>query len=225
MAVGIDRDASVAPAAGVRSSLRQRLKSIRDLAGMAFVSPMMIPFSLSSEKEMILSDVRRWVELEELEMSSDTAALLYVLCFFKEFRALYYYRLKQGGVLATVLVVLFKVIYRQPSWLVVRPKRLGPGFFISHGVGTNVNGESIGANCRVNQQVTIGFRSGPRLPRIGDNVQIAAGARVLGDLTVGDNVIIGANAVVTKDVPPNCTVVGVPAYIVKRDGVRVREEL
>ena len=89
----------------------------------------------------------------------------------------------------------------------------------------NVNGESIGANCRVNQQVTIGFRNGPRLPRIGDNVHIAAGARVLGDLTVGDNVIIGANAVVTKDVPSNCTVVGVPAYIVKRDGERVHEAL
>ena len=192
---------------------------------MAVVSPMLIPLSVSGEKELVFSDVRRWVELEELETASDTAALLYVLCFFKEFRALYYYRLKQGGIVATILVVLCKLVYRQPSWLVVRPKRLGPGFFISHGVGTNVNGESIGANCRVNQQVTIGFRNGPRLPRIGDNVHIAAGARVLGDLTVGDNVIIGANAVVTKDVPSNCTVVGVPAYIVKRDGERVHEAL
>jgi serine O-acetyltransferase len=60
---------------------------------------------------------------------------------------------------------------------------------------------------------------------IGDNVRIGAGAKVLGGITLGDNVSVGANAVVVKDVPPNCVVVGVPAYIVKRDGKRVRESL
>jgi serine O-acetyltransferase len=191
---------------------------------MAFVSPMLMPFVLSSERELIRSDVRKWVDVLETEISSDVPALLYFLCFYKEFRSLYYYRLKQGGVLAAVLVTIFKLVYRQPSWLLVCPEKLGPGFFIGHGVGSGIGGE-IGANCRVNQQVTIGFASGNRLPRIGNNVTIAAGARILGDVTIGDNVVVGANAVVTKNVPPNCTVVGVPAYIIKRDGVRVREEL
>jgi serine acetyltransferase len=62
-------------------------------------------------------------------------------------------------------------------------------------------------------------------PVIGSNVAIYAGAKVLGNITIGDNVNIGANAVVVKDVPDNCTVVSVPAYIVKRNGIKVREEL
>jgi serine O-acetyltransferase len=63
------------------------------------------------------------------------------------------------------------------------------------------------------------------MPIIGNNVYIGAGAKILGSITIGDNVIIGANAVVTRNVPPNCTVAGVPARIIKRDGVRVKESL
>jgi serine O-acetyltransferase len=205
--------------------VRERLKSIRNFIGRWWVSPMLVPFILSRNREMIRADARRWAELERLPVKSDTVAVLHLLCFYKEFRNLYYYRLKQNDVPGTVLSALFRLIYKEPTWLVIRPKALGPGFFVQHGVGTNVNGERIGANCRVNQQVTIGFRDNDRLPRIGDNVHIGAGARVLGDLTIGDNVIVGANAVVTKDVPANCTVVGIPARIVRRDGVRVDEAL
>lgn len=62
-------------------------------------------------------------------------------------------------------------------------------------------------------------------PTILDNVSIKAGAKVLGKITIGNNVIIGANAVVVKDVPDNCTVVGVPAYIIKKEGKRVNIKL
>jgi serine O-acetyltransferase len=59
-----------------------------------------------------------------------------------------------------------------------------------------------------------------------DNVRIGAGAKVIGKVVVGNNCIIGANAVIVKDVPDNCTVVGVyPVYIVRRDGVKVKEIL
>jgi len=206
------------------SSLRRLLKSVRDRCAWIAVSPLLVPFSLAGAKETILADVRRWAELEHIP-AGDRGSLLHLLSFYPEFRNLFYYRLKQSGLLLAVLLPFFKLIYREPDWLVIRPRLLGPGFFVQHGVGTNINGESIGANCRVNQQVTIGYRNGDRLPRIGNNVHISAGARILGDLTIGDNVMVGANAVVTKDVPANCTVVGIPAYIVKRDGVRVHENL
>jgi serine O-acetyltransferase len=85
--------------------------------------------------------------------------------------------------------------------------------------------ERIGDYCWINQQVTVGWDDNNGCPTIGNNVRIAAGAVVFGKITVGDNVVIGANAVVHKDVPANCTVVGVPAYIVKRDGTPVREQL
>ena len=62
-------------------------------------------------------------------------------------------------------------------------------------------------------------------PLYVDNVSVKAGAIVLGDITIGDNAVVGAGAVVMKSVPPNCTVVGVPAYVVRRDGVDVREDL
>lgn len=206
-------------------SIGATLKRIRNLAASLFVAPMLVAYLASGNQAMILSDVRRWRELEGHDAPNDIAALLYFLAFFREFRNLYYYRCKQGGVAAKVTVAFTKILFPEPSWLAIRPRQMGPGFFVQHGVGSNINGESIGANCRVNQQVTIGYGNGPRLPRIGNNVHIGAGARILGDVVIGDNVIIGANAVVTKNVPPNCTVVGVPAYIVRRDGKKVREEL
>ncbi len=76
----------------------------------------------------------------------------------------------------------------------------------------------IGANVTILQQVTIGqIRTNDnKAPIIGNNVYIGAGAKIFGDIRIGNNVNIGANAVVLHDVPDNCTVVGVPARIIKR---------
>ena len=78
-------------------------------------------------------------------------------------------------------------------------------------------GAKIGENCKICQQVTIGRDSGSGThagePTIGNNVFIGAGAKIVGKITIGDNVRIGANAVVCRDVPSNCTVVGVPGKI------------
>jgi serine O-acetyltransferase len=83
----------------------------------------------------------------------------------------------------------------------------------------------IGNNCWINQQVTIGHKDKTGRPQIGDNVRITAGAKVIGNIKIGNNVTVGANAVVVKDVPDHCVVVGVPAYIVKKNGIAVREKL
>lgn len=104
---------------------------------------------------------------------------------------------------------------------------IGKNFFIDHGSGV-VIGETteIGDNCTVYQGVTLGGtgkENGKRHPTLGDNVMVGAGARVLGPFKVGDNSKIAANAVVLSEVPPNCTAVGVPARIVRRDGVRVND--
>ena len=104
---------------------------------------------------------------------------------------------------------------------------IGKNFFIDHGTGV-VIGETteIGDNCTVYQGVTLGGtgkENGKRHPTLGNNVMVGAGARVLGPFKVGDNSKIAANAVVLSEVPPNCTAVGVPARVVKRDGVRVND--
>lgn len=89
--------------------------------------------------------------------------------------------------------------------------------FAYGGIGVVIHARAVvGRNCMIGQGVTIGGKSGwYEVPVIGDNVEIHAGARVLGPVKIGDNVIIGANAVVVKDVPDNCVVAGVPARIIK----------
>lgn len=72
----------------------------------------------------------------------------------------------------------------------------------------------IGKNCTIFQQVTIAQDENNKAAVIGDNVMIGAGAKIIGNVTIGDNVKIGANAVVVKDIPSNCTAVGVPARII-----------
>jgi serine O-acetyltransferase len=99
--------------------------------------------------------------------------------------------------------------------------RIGPGFFIDHGMGV-VIGETaeVGAGVTIYHGVTLGgvsWAKGKRHPTIGDSVVIGAGAKVLGPITIGDHTRIGANSVVIKDTPPESLVVGVPGRVRHRD--------
>jgi serine O-acetyltransferase len=107
----------------------------------------------------------------------------------------------------------------------IHTKEIGPGLYIEHGGATYIAAKSVGKNFYINQSSTVGFSNYTDHPIIGDNVSIKVGAKVFGKCTIGDNVIIGANAIVYKNVPANCTVVGIPGRIVKRDGKRVNELL
>ena len=103
--------------------------------------------------------------------------------------------------------------------------KIGKCLFIDHGMGI-VFGETaeIGDNCTIYHGVTLGGTgkdSGKRHPTIGNNVLIGTGAKVLGPFKVGDNSRIAANSVVLREVPPDCTAVGIPARIVRRRGADV----
>ena len=100
--------------------------------------------------------------------------------------------------------------------------KIGRGFFIDHGMGV-VIGETteIGDHVTLFQGVTLGGTGkerGKRHPTLGNHVVVGAGAKILGGIKIGDNVKIGANSVVLKSVPPNSTVIGVPARIIKTEG-------
>ena len=102
---------------------------------------------------------------------------------------------------------------------------IGKGFFIDHGSGVII-GETtiIGDNVTLYQGVTLGGtgkETGKRHQTLCDNVMVSAGAKVIGSFTIGENSKIGAGSVVLEEVPPNCTVVGVPGRIVKRDNIKV----
>ena len=106
---------------------------------------------------------------------------------------------------------------------------IGKGLFIDHGTGVII-GETtiIGDNVTLYQGVTLGGtgkEQGKRHPTLKDNVMVSAGAKILGSFTIGENSKIGAGSVVIAEVPPNCTVVGVPGRIVKRDNKKPRMDL
>ena len=99
------------------------------------------------------------------------------------------------------------------------------GLFIDHGSGVII-GETtiIGDNVTLYQGVTLGGtgkEKGKRHPTLKDNVMVSAGAKILGSFTIGENSKIGAGSVVLEEVPPNCTVVGVPGRVVRMGNQKV----
>ncbi len=107
--------------------------------------------------------------------------------------------------------------------------KIGKGLLIDHGMGV-VIGETaeIGDNCTIYQGVTLGGTGkdvGKRHPTLGDNVMVGAGAKILGPVKVGSGSKIAANAVVLNAVPENSTAVGIPAKVVRRGGVKVKNDM
>ena len=140
----------------------------------------------------------------------------HVMVFYKTANILWRYNLKFISRLIMHLARIFTGIEIHPA------AKIGSNFFMDHGLGI-VIGETteIGENVTIYQGVTLGGtmpsvesdsqRNQKRHPTIGNNVIIGSGAQILGPINVGDNARIGANSVVSKDVPSNVTVAGVPA--------------
>jgi serine O-acetyltransferase len=94
---------------------------------------------------------------------------------------------------------------------------LGGGLLIPHPQGLVIHPEAeLGPNCLLLQQVTIGTGPKPGLPKLGGHVDVGAGAKILGGVTIGEHAVIGANAVVIADVPAHSIAVGVPAKVKRR---------
>lgn len=99
--------------------------------------------------------------------------------------------------------------------IIGRGAEFGPGFVLIHATGVVINGQvKGGANVLIEHQVTIGAER-RQSPRIGNDVFIGAGAKIIGQVTLGDHSRVGANAVVLDDVPPYATVGGIPARVVR----------
>ncbi len=105
--------------------------------------------------------------------------------------------------------------------------KMGKGFAIHNFSGIFIPPTTAGDNLFVFQNVTIGHLRGQggRPPKIGNNVFLGAGAKILGDVKIGNNVVVGANSLVMNDVPDGCTVVGVPARVVSKETTWIQEKL
>ena len=114
---------------------------------------------------------------------------------------------------------LFKVVQILTGIELPCEVEIGKNFVIDHFGGIVISGYAkFGDNCRIRNGVVVGLKtvSKPCAPNIGNNVDIGAGTKILGDITIGDNVVIGANAVVTRDIPAHSIAVGIPARVRSR---------
>lgn len=156
-----------------------------------------------------------------------------IFFLYQGFHALIYYRIAHFLYRHKCLFLARWVSQTGRFWtgIEIHPgATIGRGLFIDHGAGV-VIGETaeVGDDCTLYQGCTLGGTGkdkGKRHPTLGSNVLVGAGAKILGPFKVGDNARIAANAVVLAEVPENSTAVGVPARIVRRDGMKVcRQEL
>ncbi len=125
-----------------------------------------------------------------------------------------------------ILARLLSQVARFCTGIEIHPAaQIGHRLFIDHGMGVVIGETStLGDDVTMYQGVTLGGtgkEKGKRHPTIGNNVVIGAGAKVLGNISIGENSRVGAGSVVLRSVPHNSTVVGVPARVVYRNGVRV----
>jgi serine O-acetyltransferase len=123
-------------------------------------------------------------------------------------------------------------IYRKLRWrhltikynCMLPPNVIGYGFKMAHivGGGIIINCKSIGCYCSANAGVVVGNKdSQDKIATIGNYVSLSVGCKVIGNVSIGNNVIVAPNSVVVKDIPDNCVVSGVPARIIKKDGIKI----
>lgn len=174
-------------------------------------SPHLFLFLAASNKEAIVADLYSRSDhkrTEGLLMLSDLSERLFRDRYF---RTLFYFR--TSGIFSKFLRVFYP---REKFFIIDVNTKLGKGVQLAHPYSTILNAEIIGENVYINHLVTVGEKNGKR-PIIGNNVQLHAGAIVIGDIKIGDDVIVGAGTVVTKDVPSSAVVVGNPARILSRN--------
>jgi serine O-acetyltransferase len=166
--------------------------------------PLLLGYAVTDQRAKIDADVRRWGrQVEEPRLLG--------LLRLPAFRSLYYYRLSHGNRRGRRVCRVLRRVARGQVALYLWTPEIGPGLFIQHGFATVVSAKRIGANCWINQQVTIGYNEGGGLPVLEDDVVVYAGAKILGGVHIGRGARIGANAVVVHDVPAGAVAVGVPA--------------
>ncbi len=172
-----------------------------------------------------------WIREEiDVVFQKDPAAksIIEVIFCYPGFHAILFHRVAHAlhRRNLTFIARLISHLSRLLTGIEIHPgAKIGKRVFIDHGSGV-VIGETaeIGDDVLIYQGVTLGGtgkEKGKRHPTVGNNVVIGAGAILLGPIKVGDNVKIGAGSVVIRDVPPNTTVVGVPARAVVRDGKKL----
>jgi serine O-acetyltransferase len=161
----------------------------------------LIRLDFHRKKEIFIEDGAKPSTLRMLFTDGTSANVFYrIVCFFSQYRFL------------MPLALFFQHFNRIYNGCVIGVKfEAKSGFVLMHPIGVVINSKTqMGNNITVESGVVIGSEKGFS-PCLGSNIFIGAGAKIIGNVTIGSNVKIGANAVVVKDVPDNCTALGIPA--------------
>ena len=176
---------------------------------------------------MILKDI--WMDVKAVQERDPAARnALEVLLLYQGVHALIWHRVAHWFYEHHMFFIarLISQVARFLTLIEIHPgATIGKGLFIDHGSGVII-GETtiIGDNVTLYQGVTLGGNgkeTGKRHPTLEDNVMVSAGAKIIGSFTVGANSKIGAGSVVIEEVPPNCTVVGIPGRVVRQKNMKV----
>ena len=174
--------------------------------------PAFLALKLNRFRRECEEDLAVWVQyFTVVKGCCPLTQLGFILVNHKETRNIFLNRLHRNPFMYLVIRIMFPPL--DSLYINMPPEKIGGGFSVQHGFSTIIAAKEIGKNCRVFQQVTIGYNEEEN-PVIGDNVHITAGAIVIGGLHVGNNAVIGAGAVVVRDVPDGTTVAGVPARVI-----------
>lgn len=185
-----------------------------------------VPAAAIIYSEVIFVSMKEEIEkIRERDPAAKSAAEIYLL--YPGFKAVRAYRRANWFYRRNMFFIarFISQLSRHKTGIEIHPgAKIGKNLFIDHGMGV-VIGETaeIGDNCTLYHGVTLGGTgkdTGKRHPTLGDNVYVGAHAQILGPVNIGENCKIAASAVVIDDIPPNCTAVGAPAKIVKRNGNR-----
>jgi serine O-acetyltransferase len=182
-----------------------------DLVTRAAALPLAALVRRAGAEDTVLYETARWAEclqLPHVARLDGWTRFGWFVARLPEFRSLVHYRIRK---LPFPVRFVAKRVWRPEPTLFIFADEIGRGLFIHHGFATIITAASLGEDCWVNQQVTIGHR-GAGKPVIGDRVRIAAGAIVLGGIDVGDDARVGAGALVVKSVPAGATMVA-PAAV------------
>ena len=180
--------------------------------------------------KLFKQDVQRWIQPQQM-VEPELVTLgttLKLLLRHIPLRAMFWFRFGSWCKHKRIPILpglIQRLLYRWFGLEISPGADIGGGLYIAHPIGTVISANKIGENCSIIAAVTIGMRNEHAFPRIGNNVFIGAGARVLGDITIGDDVVIGANAVVIDDLPAGATAVGIPARIIHIYGESVQHRL
>lgn len=194
---------------------RQRTKKILAARNYLRTLPVYLCVLCSPQYALVKMDIARWNRMYQVD-GNLFVSLNWFLTELKEFRNLLQHRLKNPArsLKCWVHYYIARLLWKPLDSLYLNTREIDGGFFIQHGFSTIVAAKKIGKNCRVNQQVTIGYKL-KDAPVLEDNVSVTVGAIVLGNITMHRNSIAAAGAVVTSDVPENAIVGGVPAKVIK----------